>query len=70
MFSLRHERTRDATERREVVVHVRGGYNPDRIYAEAGVPLRVIFERPPDSVNLRLCTAPHRRPSSVGRPRH
>lgn len=45
MFSFRHDRTRDAPKRREVVVHVRGGYHPDRIYAEAGVPLRVIFER-------------------------
>ena len=28
-----------------VAVRVRGGYLPDTIYAEAGVPLRIVFRR-------------------------
>ena len=30
---------------REVSVRVRGGYEPNTIYAEAGVPLRIVFRR-------------------------
>jgi len=30
---------------REVSVRVRGGYEPDTIYAEAGQPLRLVFRR-------------------------
>ncbi len=30
---------------REVRVRVRGGYEPDTISAEAGVPLRIVFQR-------------------------
>lgn len=31
--------------RREVRIRVRGGYLPDTIHAEAGVPLRLLFRR-------------------------
>ena len=44
MFTLRRARTGEAPEG-ELVVHVRGGYRPDTIYGEAGVPLRVVFRR-------------------------
>ena len=30
---------------REVRIRVRGGYDPDTIYARAGVPLRLVFRR-------------------------
>lgn len=35
----------DTTARREIRVRVRGGYDPDTIRAEAGVPLRIVFRR-------------------------
>lgn len=38
-------RSADTTARREVRVRVRGGYVPDTIRAEAGVPLRIVFCR-------------------------
>ncbi len=38
-------RTADTTARREIRVRVRGGYVPDTIRAEAGVPLRIVFRR-------------------------
>ena len=34
-----------ATPPHEVSIRVRGGYDPDTIRAEAGVPLRIIFRR-------------------------
>ena len=37
--------TAEATPSREVRVRVRGGYVPDTIHAEAGVPLRIVFRR-------------------------
>ena len=37
--------TADAARPREVSVRVRGGYQPDTIRAEAGVPLRLVFRR-------------------------
>ena len=33
------------TSRREVRIRVRGGYSPDTIRAEAGIPLRLVFIR-------------------------
>lgn len=38
-------RSADTTARREISVRVRGGYLPDTIRAEAGVPLRIVFRR-------------------------
>ena len=38
-------RSADTTARREIRVRVRGGYVPDTIRAEAGVPLRIVFRR-------------------------
>ena len=38
-------RAADTTVRREIRVRVRGGYVPDTIRAEAGVPLRIVFCR-------------------------
>jgi len=38
-------RSAHATGRREVRVRVCGGYVPDTIRAEAGVPLRLVFRR-------------------------
>lgn len=38
-------RAGDTTSRREIRVRVRGGYDPDTIYATAGVPLRIVFRR-------------------------
>ena len=46
--SIRHSFSRHSAEptpRREVSVRVRGGYLPDTIWAEAGVPLRLVFRR-------------------------
>jgi plastocyanin domain-containing protein len=40
-----HPDTHRAESRREVRVRVRGGYQPDSIHAEAGVPLRLLFRR-------------------------
>ena len=37
--------TAEAAPTREVSIHVCGGYQPDTIHAEAGVPLRLIFHR-------------------------
>jgi plastocyanin domain-containing protein len=37
--------TSEAVRPREVSVRVRGGYQPDTIRAEAGVPLRLVFRR-------------------------
>lgn len=37
--------TTETTARREIRVRVRGGYVPDTIRAEAGVPLRIVFCR-------------------------
>jgi len=34
-----------ATPTREIVVRVRGGYHPDTIRTEVGVPLRIVFRR-------------------------
>lgn len=35
----------DAGPTREIAVRVRGGYDPETIYAEAGAPLRIVFSR-------------------------
>ena len=35
----------DVSAPREVRVRVRGGYQPDTIHAEAGLPLRLVFRR-------------------------
>lgn len=45
MFGFRRNQPDQAAGGREVAVRVRGGYRPDTIYAEAGVPLRVVFRR-------------------------
>ena len=50
MFVVSIRRNRDANASaaaapREVLVRVRGGYQPDTINAEAGVPLRLVFRR-------------------------
>ena len=38
-------RAADAAGCLEVGVRVRGGYQPDTIWSEAGVPLRIVFRR-------------------------
>lgn len=43
LHSLRRPRRR--TVARTVRVRVRGGYQPDTIYARAGEPLRLVFRR-------------------------
>lgn len=47
MFGLLKRSRHDGREAGagELFVRVHGGYHPDRIYAEAGLPLRVVFER-------------------------
>jgi plastocyanin domain-containing protein len=40
-----HANGHDASARREVSIRVRGGYAPDTIHAEAGVPLRLVVRR-------------------------
>ena len=44
----RHDRTPAAPERvvpRETLVRVSGGYLPDVVYAQAGMPIRLVFLR-------------------------
>ncbi len=41
----RSPRADGGTAAREITVRVKGGYDPDTIYAEAGVPLGVVFRR-------------------------
>ena len=45
--SIRHSfhSQSDAGPTREIVVRVRGGYDPDTIHGQVGVPLRVVFHR-------------------------
>ena len=44
--SIRRSRVRhDASDSATVAVRVRGGYLPDTIHAEPGVPLRIVFRR-------------------------
>lgn len=42
---IARKRSGDSVGTREVRVRVRGGYEPDTIRAEAGVPLRIVFRR-------------------------
>ena len=42
---ITRKRSGDSVGTREVRVRVRGGYEPDTIRAEAGVPLRIVFRR-------------------------
>jgi plastocyanin domain-containing protein len=42
---LRRSFTSHRDVSREIAVRVRGGYDPETIYAEAGVPLRIVFSR-------------------------
>jgi len=45
--SIRHSHSGQAgaSPAREIDVRVRGGYDPERISVEAGVPVRIIFRR-------------------------
>jgi|SRR5581483_899768 len=45
LTSIRNGRRHRFGSQRELSVRVRGGYLPDTLYAEAGVPLRIIFRR-------------------------
>ena len=48
LTAIRHGRANqgpEASAMREVRVRVRGGYQPDTISAEAGVALRIVFQR-------------------------
>ena len=47
-----------AAAAREVRVRVRGGYVPDTIRAEAGVPLRIVFRREESSACSELVVFP------------
>ena len=40
-----HTNPRRAVSRNVVGIHVRGGYQPNTIHVEAGVPLRLLFRR-------------------------
>ena len=43
--SIRRRFNSHRDDGRVVAVRVRGGYDPETIYAEAGLPLRVVFSR-------------------------
>ncbi len=43
---------------REVRVRVRGGYDPDTIYSQAGIPLRLVFRREESSAHSEQVVFP------------
>ena len=43
--SIRHKFNSHRDAGRDIAVRVRGGYDPETIYAEAGLPLRIVFSR-------------------------